>query len=80
MGAPIGVLFSRSQVSGAGQVQGFYTDIAGRVIASVSSADEHDGKLWMGNLQGDYVSFIELDRLSGHASAADAAGQTHAEL
>ena len=47
---------------------GFYTDPTGEVVSSVSSAEEHDGKLWMGNLLGNYVSYIPLDELPADAA------------
>eukprot|EP00878_Enallax_costatus_P008724 GHUV01009118.1.p1 GENE.GHUV01009118.1~~GHUV01009118.1.p1 ORF type:complete len:271 (+),score=42.88 GHUV01009118.1:832-1644(+) len=35
-------------------------DPAGIHISSVSAALEHDGKLFLGNLAGDYVSYVDL--------------------
>lgn len=51
------------QVSREGAVQDFFTDMDGDVVASVSHAAEHGGKLWLGNLHGNYVSYIELSNL-----------------
>lgn len=36
-------------------------DPTGSHISSVSAALEHDGKLYLGNLAGDYVSYVDLE-------------------
>lgn len=38
----------------------FLMDPTGEHVASVSAAVEHDGCLFMGNLNGDFVSYIDL--------------------
>ena len=35
-------------------------DLDGRVVSSISAATEADGKLFLGNLAGDYVSVLKL--------------------
>ena len=40
----------------------------------MACATEHGGKLWMGNLAGDYVSVLDLAQVAGAAGAAGAAG------
>ncbi len=49
------------QVSAEGEPQLFLQDQKGTNVASVSSAHEHSGRLYLGNLHGNYVSYLELD-------------------
>jgi hypothetical protein len=50
------------KVSGeTGHVLKVYRDSKGKVISGISGVQEVNGKLWMGHLSGDYVSYIELD-------------------
>ena len=35
-------------------------DLDGRVVSSISAATEADGRLFLGNLAGDYVSVVKL--------------------
>jgi len=49
------------QVDGSGQVLDFLMDGDGAQVSSVSAVSESpDGKLWLGNLVGSYVSYIDL--------------------
>lgn len=49
------------QVSGeTGAVLDWLMDPTGKHVSSVSAALEHDGKLFLGNLAGDYVSYVDL--------------------
>lgn len=53
------------QLSGEdGRVLGFYADPTGEVVASITHAEEHGDRLWLGNLRFDYVSYIELSKLT----------------
>jgi len=49
------------QVDGSGQVLDFLMDGVGAHVSSVSAVSESpDGKLWLGNLVGSYVSYVDL--------------------
>jgi hypothetical protein len=49
------------QVSGAdGAVLDFLMDPNGSHVSHISAALEHDGKLFLGNLAGSYVSYVDL--------------------
>jgi glutaredoxin 3 len=51
------------KVSGeSGAVLDWMMDPTGTHISSVSAALEHDGKLFLGNLAGDYVSYVDLQK------------------
>ena len=45
--------------AGGRAVEALY-DLDGRVVSSISAATEADGKLFLGNLAGDYVSVLKL--------------------
>jgi hypothetical protein len=64
--------FVPPQVSGEGEVLDFLMDPTGSHISSVSAAVEHEGVLFMGNLHGDYVSYVDL--VSAAAAAAGVLG------
>eukprot|EP00879_Flechtneria_rotunda_P024440 GHRR01025910.1.p1 GENE.GHRR01025910.1~~GHRR01025910.1.p1 ORF type:complete len:118 (+),score=26.80 GHRR01025910.1:279-632(+) len=50
------------QVSGAdGAVLDWLMDPKGTHVSSVSAALEHDGKLFLGNLAGNYISYVQLN-------------------
>jgi hypothetical protein len=64
-------------VDGEGRVLDFITDPTGRHVAAVSAVTEHvtqdhssgsRRRLFLGNLVGDYVSYVDL----GPAGSADA--------
>jgi hypothetical protein len=59
-----------TQVSGSGEVLDWLMDPAGAHVHTVSSAVEHDGCLFLGNLAGDSVSYVDL---GVDGSAADGA-------
>ena len=48
------------QVSPDGRILDFWLDEKGARVSAVSSVLEHGGKLWLGNLIGDYVSYISF--------------------
>lgn len=41
-------------------------------VSSVACATEHDGKLWVGNLSGNYVSVLDLADVAKSATAGAA--------
>lgn len=47
-------------MSGDGQVLDFLMDPNGEHVSSISAAVEHEGCLFMGNLAGDFVSYVDL--------------------
>ncbi len=48
------------QVDSSGEVVDFWADPQGSVVSAVSSAYEHAGRLWMGNLIGNYIASLPL--------------------
>jgi hypothetical protein len=59
------------QVSGEnGAIMDFLMDPTGSHVSHISAALEHDGKLFLGNLAGNYVSYVDLAR-----NSAELAGQ-----
>lgn len=61
------------QVSPEGEVLQTLMDPDGSHIASVSSVTEHQGRLFLGNLMGDYVSVLDLGAVAAAVAAAGAA-------
>jgi hypothetical protein len=59
--------FDLSQVSPAGEVLLTLMDPDGAHISSTAAATEHDGKLFIGNLAGEYVSYMELGEVDTDA-------------
>lgn len=54
------------QVSGdTGEVLDWLMDPHGINVATVSAAVEHDGCLFLGNLGGDFVSYVDLGEAGG---------------
>jgi hypothetical protein len=51
------------QVSEEGAVQRVLSDPDGSRVAFVSAAHEHEGGLFLGNLVGDYVSYLPASLL-----------------
>ena len=49
-----------SQVSPSGEVLASLWDQQGEAVVGVSSVEEHDGRLWLGNLRGSGVSYYDL--------------------
>lgn len=49
------------KLSVAGAVEEVLLDLGGERVATVSAAVEHDGKLFLGNLGGDFVSVLSLE-------------------
>ena len=50
-----------TQIDGDGAVLDFLLDAAGDVVSSVSAVHEHPpGRLWLGNLNGDFVSYVDV--------------------
>lgn len=48
------------QVYADGRTGEMLTDTTGRHVSFVSAVSEHDGKLFLGNLVGSYVSVLDL--------------------
>ena len=48
------------KVSASGDVEGTLMDSKGAQVSSVSAVTEFEGKLFLGNLMGDYVSVLSL--------------------
>lgn len=48
-----------SQVSPEGKVLEHLMDSDGSVVSSISAVTEHKGRLFFGNVVGDYVSYID---------------------
>jgi hypothetical protein len=77
------------QVDGDGRVLDFLTDPTGRHVAAVSAVTEHvtqdhsgsgsRRRLFLGNLVGDYVSYVDLGP-AGSADADDDDAQGQEEL
>jgi hypothetical protein len=68
------------QVSGDdGSVLDFLMDPTGSHVSHVSAVLEHDGKLFLGNLAGNYVSYVHLagtsQELAGNADGSSGSGQ-----
>ena len=47
------------QVSPEGHVLEHLMDTDGSVVSSISSVTDHNGRLFFGNVLGDYVSYID---------------------
>lgn len=60
------------QVSPEGEVLQVLMDPDGSHVASVSSVTEHDGKLFLGNLGGNYVSVLDLSGVGAAGTPAAA--------
>ncbi|PRW58948.1 strictosidine synthase [Chlorella sorokiniana] len=60
------------KVSPEGEVLQVLMDPDGSRVSSVACAAEHDGKLWMGNLAGNYVSVLDLAQVAQSQAAAGA--------
>ena len=48
------------KVSASGDVEGVLMDSKGAQVSSISAVTEFDGKLFLGNLMGDFVSVVSL--------------------
>ena len=48
------------QVSAEGKAQQFLMDSTGNTVSSVASVWQQNSRLFMGNLDGDYVSYYDL--------------------
>lgn len=53
------------KVSPSGQLLGSYWDPKGEQVAMISSVEEHDGQLWLGQLAGSGVGFMDLSEEIG---------------
>jgi hypothetical protein len=51
------------QVSGDGEVLGFYTDMAGGSVSFLTHVEEHEGYLWLASLKANHVARIPLSAL-----------------
>lgn len=63
---------SCQQVSGEGAVLDFLMDPTGEHVSTVSAAVEHEGCLFLGNLNGNYVSYVDVVKEVGRQEAATA--------
>ncbi|EFN57394.1 hypothetical protein CHLNCDRAFT_20987 [Chlorella variabilis] len=61
-----------AKVSPEGEVLQVLMDPDGSHVASVSSVTEHDGKLFLGNLGGNYVSVLDLSGVGAAGTPAAA--------
>lgn len=50
------------QVSPEGKVLEHLMDSDGSVVSSISAVTEHKGRLFFGNVLGDYVSYIDYEQ------------------
>lgn len=53
------------QVSSEGKVLQWLMDPDGSTINSISSVTEHKGRLYFGNVAGDYISILDKRNLPG---------------
>jgi len=68
------------QVSPGGEVLQCLMDPDGRQVSTISSVTEHQGRLFLGNLGGDFVSVLQLHQLQPpQAQAASAAAAAEEE-
>lgn len=69
------------QVNDDGQVVDFLLDPDGRHVATVSAVSEEvtaaggGTRLWLGNLVGSYVSYVDLPESAAAGTTAAAAGE-----
>jgi hypothetical protein len=61
------------QVYPDGRTGELLTDPSGAHVSFVSAVSEHDGKLFLGNLVGSYVSVLDLEHT--HASTSSSSQQ-----
>ena len=59
---------SLMQVSPSGEVLASLWDQQGESVSGVSSVEEHDGRLWLGNVKGSGVSYYDLKPSSSAGS------------
>lgn len=68
------------KVDGRGQVMEFLQDPDGSKVATVSAVNEettaHGSRLWLGNLVGSYVSYIDLDGRAAEGQGRQAQGHS----
>ncbi len=49
-----------TQVSPKGEVLSSLYDRKGEVVSGISAVEEHEGRLWLGNLRGSGVAYYDL--------------------
>jgi hypothetical protein len=49
------------QVTEYGKVHKMFLDPDGSHVSDIPAVAEHDHKLFLGNLKGDYVSYVDLE-------------------
>ena len=59
---------SLMQVSPSGEVLASLWDQQGESVSGVSSVEEHDGRLWLGNVKGSGVGYYDLKPSSSAGS------------
>ena len=52
------------KISPSGEVLSSLMDRHGETVFTVSAVTEFGGKLWLGNLAGDFVSVVDLEKVS----------------
>ena len=50
------------KISPSGEVLSSLMDRHGETVFTVSAVTEFGGKLWLGNLAGDFVSVVDLEK------------------
>lgn len=58
------------KVSESGQLLQWLVDLKGESVSRISSAHEHGDRLYLGNLAGDYVSYVNLADLPPDGATA----------
>lgn len=51
------------KVSESGELLQWLVDLKGELVSKISSAHEYADRLYLGNLAGDYVSYVDLTEL-----------------
>ena len=51
------------KISPSGEVLSSLMDRHGETVFTVSAVTEFGGKLWLGNLAGDFVSVVDLEKV-----------------
>lgn len=59
------------KVSESGQLLQWLVDLKGETVSKISSAHEHGDRLYLGNLAGDYVSYVNLADLPPDGAVAE---------
>jgi len=60
------------KVSPSGEILAAYVDPTGQRISTVSAATEHEGHLFLGNLNGDFITVVRLQTAADSGAATSA--------